>query len=65
MVSNKLVINDDKTHLVVMAKKGQGAARETVTLQAGAHNMQPVQTVKLLGGHISEDLKFEETLANI
>ena len=46
IVSKKLVINDHKTHLVVMAKKGQEAARETVTLQAGAHNIQPVQTVK-------------------
>jgi hypothetical protein len=25
MVANKLVINDDKTHLVVMAKQGQGS----------------------------------------
>ena len=62
MMSNKLVINDDKTHLVVMAKKGQGAAREAVSLQAGAHIIKPVQTVKLLGGHISEDLKWKEHL---
>ena len=62
MVSNKLVINDGKTHFLVMAKKGQGAARETVALQAGAHSIQPVQTVKLLGGHISEDHKWKEHL---
>ena len=62
MMSNKLVINDDKTHLVVMARNGQGAAREAVSLQAGAHIIKPVQTVKLLGGHISEDLKWKEHL---
>ena len=53
MVFNKLVINDDKTHLVVMAKQGQGAARGTVSLQAGAHAIQPVQTAiyqKILNG---------------
>ena len=59
MVFNKLVINDDKTHLVVMAKQGQGEARGTVLLQAGANTIQPVQTAKLLGGHISEDLKWK------
>ena len=62
MISNKLVINDDKTHLVVMAKQGQGGARDRVVLQAGAHSIQPVRTEKLLGCHISQDLKWKEHL---
>ena len=62
MVANKLVINDDKTHLVVMAKQGQAGARELVTLHAGAHSIQPVRTAKLLGCHIAEDLKWKEHL---
>ena len=45
-----------------MAKQGQGAARGNVSLQAGAHTILPVQTAKLLGGHISEDLKWKEHL---
>ena len=62
MVSNKLVINDDKTNLIVMAKKGAWVNREAVELQAGEHTIQPIKTVKLLGGHISEDLKWKEHL---
>jgi hypothetical protein len=62
MVANKLVINDDKTHLVVMAKQGQVRTRELVSLQAGEHTILPIRTTKLLGAHISEDLKWKEHL---
>ena len=40
--------NDDKTHLVVMAKQGQAGAWDLVRLHAGAHTIQPVRTAKLL-----------------
>ena len=62
MMANKLVINDDKTHLVVMTKQGKGGLRNRVTLQAGSHIIQPGRTEKLLGCHISEDLKWKEHL---
>ena len=58
MMANKLIINDDKTHLVVMGKQGQGGQRDRVALQAGAHSIQPVKSEKLLGCNISEDLKW-------
>lgn len=57
MVSNKLVINDDKTNLVVMAKKNSEGSRQAVSLQAGEHTIQPL---KLLGCQISKDLKWKE-----
>ena len=41
MASNKLVINGDKTHLVVMGTKATAAKRDEVTLQAGQHTTLP------------------------
>ena len=60
MAANKLVINDDKTHLVVMGRKKMDRKRQEVTLQAGQHIIKPSCTEKLLGGIISQDLKWKE-----
>ena len=60
MAANKLVINADKTHLIVMTTKVTAKRREEVTLQADQHVIAPTKTEKLLGGHISEDLKWKE-----
>ena len=49
MVANKLIINYDKTHLVVMGKQGHGGQRDRVVLQAGVHSIHPVKSEKLLG----------------
>ena len=62
MAANKLVINADKTHLVVMGTKATAARRDEVELQAGEHTIRPTRTEKLLGGNISEDLKWREHL---
>ena len=62
MAANKLVINADKTHLVVMGTKATAANRDEVTLQAGGHTIRPTRTEKLLGGNICEDLKWKEHL---
>ena len=59
MVSNKLVINDDKTHLLVLGTKSTKAKRDQVSLQAGVHTIQPSKTEKLLGCEISDDLKWK------
>ena len=60
MAANKLVINADKTHLIVMGTKATAKRREEVTLQADQHVITPTRTEKLLGGHVSEDLKWRE-----
>ena len=60
MESNKLVINADKTHLVVMGKKKVDNLRGQVQLTAGQHIIAPSQTEKLLGCHIHQGLKFKE-----
>ena len=60
MAANKLVINGDKTHLVVMGPKTCNIKRSEVNLQAGQHLIAPSSTEKLLGGHISQDLKWRQ-----
>ena len=62
MAANKLVINGDKTHLVVMGTKATAAKRDEVTLQAGQHTILPSSSEKLLGGQISQDLKWKQHL---
>ena len=52
MNENKLVINGDKSHLVVMSKKGQSNDAAKVILQAGNHQIKPSDNEKLLGSYI-------------
>jgi hypothetical protein len=60
MAANKLVINGDKTHLVVMGTKHTAAHRADVKLEAGPHTILPSSSEKLLGGQISQDLKWKQ-----
>ena len=54
MAANKLVINGDKTHLVVMGSTAHTAKRQEVRLQAGDHTILPSSSEELLGGdHLS------------
>ena len=62
MAANKLVINAEKTHVIVMGTKANAVRRQEVTLQAGVHTITPSRTEKLLGGYISENLKWKEHL---
>ena len=54
MAANHLVINADKTHLVVMGSKKTAAKRDEVFLQAGEHRIKPTRTEKLLCAIICE-----------
>ena len=62
MAANKLVINAEKTHLIVMGTKATAVRKKEVTLQAGEHIITPSRTEKLLGGNICENLKWREHL---
>ena len=62
MAGNKLVINADKTHLVVMGGKQSSGRRNDVWLTAGEHLVLPSSTEKLLGGSIKDDLKWKEQI---
>jgi hypothetical protein len=57
MNSNTLVVNPDKTHLMVMGTKRMAAGRRNVTMQAGDFTIKPSVTEKLLGGHIHQSLE--------
>ena len=58
MAANKLVINADKTHLVVMGSKKLNNLRNSVRLSAGPYTILPTANEKLLGAHISQDMKW-------
>ena len=60
MAANRLVINGDKTHLVVMGTKQTAAHRNDVKLEAGPHTILPSSKEKLLGAQISQDLKWKQ-----
>jgi hypothetical protein len=57
MAANKLVINGDKTHLIVMTSGDQS---RQISLSAGEHVVTASQTEKLLWCQISEDLKWKQ-----
>lgn len=62
MAANKLVINGDNPHRVVMGSTANAAKRDEVKLQAGHHTLLPSPNEKLLGGVISQDLKWRQHL---
>ena len=49
MGDNKLVINDDKTHLLVMGTRKHNALRSEVSINTGTVMVRPVPSDKLLG----------------
>ena len=60
MGDNRLVINDDKTHLLVMGTPRFVEARKEVRIETGTVTVNPVKTEKLLGINIHESLKWKE-----
>ena len=62
MAANKLVINAEKTHLIVIGTKATASRRDEVALRAGDHTIRPTNSEKLLGGCIAENLKWREHL---
>ena len=55
---NKLVINPDKTHLMVMGPKKFSARRNQVSIQAGPFTIKPIESEKMLGGILHQSLKW-------
>ena len=58
--SNKLVINTDKTHLLVMCsrKSHDMHGNHGISLNTGSEIIHPTQHEKLLGGYISDDFTW-------
>ena len=64
MINNKLVINPDKTDLLVIGKKNSQGRRNEVSLCIGNSVIQPSVTGRLLGAVISQDLKWNQHIQN-
>ena len=62
MNSNKLVVNPDKTHVLVMGTKRTAARRSEVSMQAGQFLIKPTVCEKLLGGNIHQSLQWNHHL---
>ena len=62
MNNNKLVINPDKTHLMVMGTSAH--LRQQVSMIAGGFCIRPTETEKLLGGQVHQSLKWNQHLAD-
>ena len=60
MGDNRLVINDDKTHLLVMGTPKHAEARRHVSIDTGTVKISPIETEKLLGLNIHQNLKWKE-----
>ena len=66
MSMNKLVLNGDKTHLLVMATSQKHDRHNDlgITLDTGEVIIEPIYSEKLLGGHITNDFKWNEHLVD-
>ena len=58
--SNKLVINSEKTHLLVIGTRKHALIREQVTINTGSETIKPTESEKLLGLSIHQSLKWKE-----
>ena len=58
MNCNKLVINPDKTHLMVMGTRKSAVKRNEVNINVGASTIYPTETEKLLGGQLHQSLQW-------
>ena len=64
MAKNKLVLNGDKTHLLIMTslRNHRRHGNYGITLDTGDKIIEPQDTEKLLGGFISNDLSWKENI---
>ena len=64
MSNNRLILNTDKTHLLIMtsAVNHRRHGNYGITLDTGAEIVEPDETEKLLGGLISNDLTWKENI---
>ena len=61
MTNNRLKLNDDKTHLLVMSTQQKRARGNIhVSISTPTETIQPIKSEKLLGIHIHENMKWSE-----
>ena len=64
MMNNKLVINPDKTHMMVMGGKRAAPLRQQVSMKAGNFVIKPTETETLLGFHVHQSLRWNQHLTD-
>ena len=65
MNSNRLKLNDDKTHLLIMAtKQKKRLINIDVKINTTSEEIKPIKSEKLLGIYIQDDLKWSEYIQN-
>ena len=65
MGNNKLKLNDDKTHLLIMTtKQKQRLVNINVKINTPTEEINPIKSEKLLGIFIQDDLKWNEYIQN-
>ena len=71
LISNRLKLNDDKTHLMVMTTSQARAVRKgtikdssLVVIRTPSKIIEPSESEKLLGCWLHQDMKFAEHLVN-
>ena len=65
MLDNRLKLNQDKTHLIVITTQNnrqRSQSANLVQIRTDTGNVKPTQTQKLLGCWIKEDLTFNNHL---
>ena len=62
MAENKLVLNGDKTHILVMASSAKHRKHQNfgIFLDTGTEVIEPVESEKLLGCHVTNDFRWNE-----
>ena len=58
MNANRLVINPDKTHLLVIGSRRHSTLRNSVSMSAGGFVVKPSEFEKLLGGMLHQNLTW-------
>ena len=65
MNNNRLKLNDDKTHLLIMTtKQRQRLVNINVKINTPTEEINPIKSEKLLGFFIQDDLKWSEYIRN-
>ena len=65
MNSNRLKLNDDKNHLLIITtSQKQKLMNIEMKITTSAESIKPIRTEKLLGVNIKNDLKWSEYIEN-